>query len=205
MPDTAPRVLQIYRDTVLPGSEAMYRSIEEEAARICVEMRCPHPHLAIQAIDSPSEVWWLNAYDSDVQVQEVASAYQANEQLVAALADVARRKKPITGDPVNEFIRHRPDLSAGPAWTLALAQVMVIAVTLEERRLPGSVFEAVDGRRFALQATTSLDDAESKCRVGGMPSRIFAVRPYWGMPRQDWIAAAPAFWSVNPAAAPSRR
>jgi hypothetical protein len=29
---------------------------------------------------------------------------------------------------------------------------------------------------------------------------LFAVRPYWGMPAQEWIAADPEFWKLSPMA-----
>jgi hypothetical protein len=44
-------LLEIFRDFVKPGSEADYRSVEEDAARICAELGCPHPHLAIRSRD----------------------------------------------------------------------------------------------------------------------------------------------------------
>jgi hypothetical protein len=199
--DVVPQILQIYRDYVMPGGEATYRAIEEDAARICVELACPHPHLAIESLDSPHEVWWLNAYGSETQVQQVAAAYQANVELTAALAAIARRKEAITGRPSNELLHHRPDLSTDQAWDLGGARFMVVAETLEEHRLPGSVYEAPDGRRVVLRIATAPEAADALVRAGGLAGRIFAVRPYWGLPSPDWIAAAPAFWSANPAAA----
>ena len=57
-----PMILEIYRDPVKPGSETPFKAIEQDAARRCVELRCPHPHLAIETLAPPIEVWWLNAF-----------------------------------------------------------------------------------------------------------------------------------------------
>ena len=52
-------ILQIYREPLKPGSEDAYRAIEEDTARVCANLKCPHPHLAMESLTGPREVWWL--------------------------------------------------------------------------------------------------------------------------------------------------
>jgi hypothetical protein len=39
-----PQILEIYRDRLVVGQEAKYRKVEDDAARICGELKCPHPY-----------------------------------------------------------------------------------------------------------------------------------------------------------------
>ena len=54
-----PQMLQIVRESLNEGSEAAYRTIEEDAARICADLNCPNAHLAMESLTGPKEVWWL--------------------------------------------------------------------------------------------------------------------------------------------------
>lgn len=58
-----PRILEIYREPLKASSEATYRAVEEDAARICAELKFPHSHLAIESLTGPKEVWWLNGFE----------------------------------------------------------------------------------------------------------------------------------------------
>ncbi len=55
-----PQILQIHREGLKPGSEVAYREVEENAARICAELRGPHPYLAIESLTGSKEVWFFN-------------------------------------------------------------------------------------------------------------------------------------------------
>jgi hypothetical protein len=199
-PGRPPEILQIYRDPVKPGSERAYKEIEEAAARICAELQCPHPHLAIESLDAPKEVWWLNAYASEAEKERVAKAYTTNRALMAALEQITKRKEGLTETPQDVFATYRADLSRGPAWKVAGARFMVATLTREDRAIEGSVFEAADHTRFILRPVATLRDAQALAAAAGAPTRVFAVRPYWGMPAPEWVAADPDFWKSNPAA-----
>ena len=66
-----PRILQIYRDFLKPGAETPYRTVEEDAAHICRDLKCPHPYLAIESLTGPKEVWFLNAIESVAEQKQV--------------------------------------------------------------------------------------------------------------------------------------
>lgn len=42
-------------------------------------------------------------------------------------------------------------------------------------------------------------EAERLATVAGGETTVFALRPYWGMPAKEWIAADPEFWKPDPA------
>jgi hypothetical protein len=195
-----PTILQIYRDSLKPGREAAFKTVEEDAARICAELKFPHSHLAIESLSGPKEVWWLNAFESKDDKQRVADDYAKNPALKAALEGITRRKEGLTEAPVNVYATYRADLSRGAPWKVAGARFFVVSVTKGDPRAEGPVFEAPDGTRFCLRPVATRGQADVLAAAAGPDARIFAVRPYWGMPAREWIAADRAFWKANPMA-----
>ena len=96
-----PQILQIYRDPLTAGREDAFDAVEKDAARVCARLGFPNPHLAIESLSGPKEVWWLNAFVSEADRDRVSSEYARNSALVAALDDIAKRKEGLTGIPVN--------------------------------------------------------------------------------------------------------
>jgi hypothetical protein len=186
--------LLIHRDVLKPGVEAAYRAIEEDAARICAELNCPNPHLAIGSLTPPTEVLWLTAFESEAEKQQIIDAYAANQPLTEALARISKRREGLLTTDVDIFVAHRADLSRGAAWDPAGARFAVVTMTDRVDRIEGSTFEAPDGRRFVLRAFKAREPAEAAAAAIGREARVFAVRPYWGMPASEWIAADPEFW-----------
>jgi hypothetical protein len=193
-----PKILQIYRDFVKPGSEAAFRTVEEDAARMCAELHYPHPHAAIESVTDPREVWWLNAFASETERQRVESDYANNRPLTAALDTIGPRKKDLIGAPVDILANYRADLSHGEPWTLAGARFVVVTVTAEDPRIDASVYEGPDGTRFAFRPVRTAEQADVVAAAAGPGTMVFAVRPYWGMPAREWVAADPDFWGENP-------
>jgi hypothetical protein len=210
-----PRILEAYRDFLKPGVEAAYRPIEEDASRICVELKCPHSYLAIESLTGPKEVWFLNGYDSVAELKQVADAYEKNAPLLAALHQNVDRKKDLrSAEPFEVFANYRQDLSRGVPWTMGQGRFLVITIAKEHFQIDGTVFETDDRIRLGVNGTQTrgqTDDhiqlvvnaaqtrgqADTLAAAAGPQSIIFAVRPYWGMPATEWIAADPAFWHVN--------
>lgn len=195
-----PQILQIYRDSLVPGREAEFRAVEEDAARACAELGYPHAHLALQPLGGAQEVWWLNAFRSEADRQQVTREYESNAAMVRALQTISRRRDGLVGTPLDVLAQYRPDLSRRETWHLAGARFFVAEVTRGEPRLAGAVFEAPDGTRYVLRPARTADEAEHLAAKSGGDAMIYAVRPYWGMPATEWIAADPEFWRINPAA-----
>jgi hypothetical protein len=189
-----PRNLLIHRDVLKPGIEATYKGLEEDAARICAELKCPNPHLAIESLTPPTEVLWLTEFDSEAEKQKIIDDYAANQPLTAALAGITKRREGLLTTDVDIFTAYRDDLSRGDPWSPVGARFVVVTITKRGDRLEGSAFKAPDGARFGLRGFKTREAAEAAARETGPEARVFAVRPYWGMPAKAWIAADPEFW-----------
>ncbi|HKW97590.1 MAG TPA: hypothetical protein VJN43_07635 [Bryobacteraceae bacterium] len=186
--------LYVYRDFLKPGSDDAYRKIEIEAARVCAEMKCPHPYLGIESLTGPKEAWWLNGFRSDAEEREVAAAYANNTKIRDALALTATRKQALITKPLETSTRYLPEASRGSPWCVGAGRFLVITVTRSRRAMDGAVFEAPDGTRYVIRPAHTREQAGAIAQAGGYESRIFAVRPYWSMPAEEWVAADPEFW-----------
>jgi hypothetical protein len=181
-----------------PGVEATYKAIEEDAARFCAELKCPNVHLALESISEPKEVLWLTAYESDAEKQKIIDAYAANKPLTEALGGISKRREGLLSSDVDNFTIHRADSSRGDSWNPTGARFAVVTMTRSDDRLEGSVYEAPDGTRFALRAFRTREPADAAAAKIGPEAKVFAVRPYWGLPAPEWIAADPEFWKISP-------
>jgi hypothetical protein len=189
-----PQILQIYRDFLKPGTDAAYREIEDDAARVCVRLNCPNPYLAIQSLTGPTEVWYLNGYRSAAHETAVVEGYQRNAPLMAALEHIPKRKAGLILPALNTRTTFREDLTRGSPWRIGEGRFLVITVTKSRRKVQGTVFEAEDGTRFIIKWAQSREEADASAEVAGADTRVFAVRPSMSMPAQDWIAGDVGFW-----------
>jgi len=196
----SPKLLEIYREPLKQGGEAAYRAIEEDTARITAEFNFPHPHPAIETLAGPKEVWWLNVWESRVERLKVSDEVTKNRPMAKAIERNSRRKQELTKRPTDIFLNYRADLSRGESWRLAGARFVVVAITKRDSLPEGSVFEAPEGTRFVVCAVHTYQEADALRVAAGSETRIFAVRPYWGMPAKEWIAADREFWKANPMA-----
>ncbi len=181
------QVLNIAREFPAPGNEEKFRKIEEDAACICAELKCPNPYIGIESLTGPKEAWWINGFASLAARSRVAEQYANNRPLTDALNAITERKRSLVGDSIEVVAKYRKELSHGARWDVGQGRFLVIAITRDKPASDGTVF----GTRFVVQAARTADEAESKAREG---AQIFAVRPYWSMPAKAWIAADPEFW-----------
>ena len=196
----AAKILQIHRDRVKPGRERIYRATEEDAARICVGQGCPHPHLAIESLAAPMEVWWINAFGSEDHRQAITDAYLRNGPLMAAFAGIRQRREGLLDVDLDIFAEYKPELSRGQEWTVAGARFISVTITTQNDLPSGAVYDTSDGTRYVFTpAATELEASAAASRLNSK-AFLFAVRPYWGMPAREWIAADPEFWKSSPAA-----
>jgi len=80
-----PKILQIVQERLNPDAEQAYGRIEEELARLCARMNCPNRYLALASVDLPRDVWWLNTYASQTDVDRIARAYANDPALTTAM------------------------------------------------------------------------------------------------------------------------
>ena len=187
-----PPLLQIHHEGILSGREADYAAIEDDTARLCADLGCPHPYLAAESLSVPTEVWFFNGYRDDAERARVDAAYKANAPLIARMRVNSERKAPITIKPTGVIATY--ESSRGDSWKPGHGRFLVITVTAANRPLVGSVFATPDRRRFAITATRTREEAEAVVAAASGDTRVFAVRPRWSFPDRSWIAADPDFW-----------
>jgi hypothetical protein len=195
-----PHLVQLFHERLKPGVEAAYGRIEEDAARICAQLKCPNPYLALESVVGPKEVWWLNAYTSESHKDSVARAYEQNAAAMAALQGITERKKGLTYEPEEFFATYRSDLGDGSSWRMEGTRFFVMIVTGADRKADGCIFETPDGTRFIIATATTRRDANRKAAAAGSSAKVLAIRPSWSLPADAWIAADPGFWRASPAA-----
>jgi hypothetical protein len=182
--------------------DSAYRAIEDDAARICAELECPNPYLALESLSGRHEAWWLNAFASGTDTTRVVNGYAANRRLTEALGAIAKRKEPLIGKPISGYAVYRADLSRGPPWSILGARFMVVIVTRHLAPADESVWQMADSTYYLFRPSKTREEAEGLARkLGG---RVFAVRPNWSMPAAEWIAADPDFWREAPKPNPRR-
>src|SRR6266516_1208129 len=98
-----PRILYIYRDSLKGGVDSTYRAIEDQAAQICADLKCPNPYLALESLSGTHEAWWLNAFAGEADTTRVINAYATNRPLMEALGAVAKRKDTLIGTPIKGY------------------------------------------------------------------------------------------------------
>jgi hypothetical protein len=198
----SPRFLYIYRDSLKQGVDSTYSAIEDEAAQICADLKCPNPYLGLESLSGSREAWWINAFDNEADTARVVNAYARNRPLSQALEAIAKRKENLVGTPIKGFAFYRPDLSFGPPWSVVRARFIVVNVTRIRQPYGGSVWEMPDSTLYVLLPAVNREVAEALARE--RDARVFAVRASWSMPAPEWVAHDPDFWRLAPAPRPKR-
>jgi hypothetical protein len=119
----------------------------------------------------------------------------SNGPLMAALSDVRRRREGLLDIDIDVFAHYRPELTRGGPWNIAGARFVTVTIATRDDLPEGAVFEANDGTRYVFAPVATEQDARAAAGRGGEDAIVFAVRPWWGMPARDWIAADPEFWA----------
>ena len=197
---SVPRFMYVYRDSLRSGVDSAYRSIEDDGAQVCADLRCPNPYIALESLSGTHEAWWINMFASESDTARVAKVYATNAALSRALGGVAERKAALIGTPVQGFAVYRRDLSVGPRWSIVGARFVVANVTRAGRRAAGSVWVTSDSTYYILRTFRTRRDAEAVAYANG--GRVFAVRPNWSMPAPEWVQADREFWRTAPVRKP---
>jgi hypothetical protein len=188
-----PAMLQIVRERIHPGGEQAYGRVEEELARLC-RGRCPNRYLALASAGSPKEVWWLTMYDAQTDVDRVAKAYAADQELLDSMRKLALGRKGLTDDPVDVMTAFRRDLSEASSWRIGELRFAVVREIKPPAKSPGAVFELADGRAFVFAAASSIADATGIAAAWGTGAQVLEVRPEWSFPQDSWVARNPELW-----------
>jgi hypothetical protein len=190
-----PRLLQIVTERLRAGAKDAYGAIEEELLHACRTLNAPNRYLALVSVDQPTEVWWLNMYDSYAEVDRIAAAYASNTTLVTALQELSAKKSGLTEPPVDTMTCLRSDLSGHEPWQIGELQFAVVSELPTPAATPGAVFQWPDGRACSVIAAPDLESAKQQAtRLGGR-ARIFEVEPRWSLPQDAWLLRNPKLWT----------
>jgi hypothetical protein len=119
-------IIYLYREQVRPGRMPKLAPIEEAAARFCATAHCPNPYLAITSITGPTEICWINGFDSVDSMEKVWHDYAVNEQISQELNRVAENKADLVLPAQIMIARYRDDLSFSSSTTFAYARYISI-------------------------------------------------------------------------------
>jgi hypothetical protein len=189
-----PPLLQIVQERLIPGAEQAYGKIEEELARLCTRMSCPNRYLALASETLPREVWWLNEYPTQADVDRVLQGYLRNPALTAAMSEIAQGKKDLTSEPIDLMTTFRSDLSDASVWRMGELRFAVILEMSAPAKASGAVFQAPDGRAFVFAAASARAEADQIAPALGREARVFEVRPRWSFPYDAWVERNPELW-----------
>jgi hypothetical protein len=192
-----PRILYISREFWKPGTQTALNRIEADGARMCINLKCPHPYLGIESLTGSKEVWYLNGFTSTEEEKRVEEEYKS-KGLFAAMNPFALQRAPFQSEPGKEGLaNYRSELSRGAPWSMGQGRFMVIVVTTDNSQRDGTVFETVEGLRFIVTPAQTRAEASAKLSSAGPGAKIFAVRPHFSMPAPEWVAADPSFWNSS--------
>jgi hypothetical protein len=173
-----PQILEVSRDYLKPDAVAANRKLERRAEDLCRTLGFTHPYLTIESVSGPAEMWYLNGFDSEAEVEKLRREYQQNTKLLAALDDITRQKVPLKRlESTDEFVNYRPDLSRGDPWIIGRGQFFVIVLFDGDPPMNGTVFEMKGGSRMLVRTTQTLSEARFLAAPGGPKARI--VRSYF--------------------------
>jgi hypothetical protein len=193
-----PQILEVAREYLKPGAVQAVHGIEVDAAQICIRLKFPHRYLVLESLTGPKEFWYLNAFDSQGEMDEISREYERNKALTSALAENLKRKAPyLAAESTNVFLNYRPELSGGTPWVMGHGRFLVTSWTKGLARAGGTVFEGPDGNRLVIRAVRARAEAESMAAAAGVGAYVLAIHPELGWPGEEWVRTDPEFWRVR--------
>src|SRR4051794_32248105 len=66
-----PQILELYRDYLKSDAVPANRKLERRAEDLCRTLGFTHPYLAIESVTGPAEMWYLNGFDSEAEVEKL--------------------------------------------------------------------------------------------------------------------------------------
>lgn len=176
----APKILEVSRDYLKPQGVPENRKLERRAEKFCRTLNFTHNYLTIESVTGPPEMWYLNGFASEAELDKLRREFTANAPLLAALDAITLRKVPLKRtESTDEFAHNRPDLSRGEPWLIDRGRFLVIAWFRGDPPLDGTVFEFSDGRTMVVRATQTSAQARALAASAGLEVQIFRVLNYF--------------------------
>jgi len=169
-----PQILEISRDYLKPDAVAANRKLERRAEDLCRTLGFTHPYLTIESVSGPAEMWYLNGFDSEAEVETLRLEFQQNTKLLAALDDITRQKVRLKRSAsTDEFVNYRSDLSRGDPWIIGQGQFFVIVSFDGDPPMNGTVFEMKGGSRVLVRMTHTSSEARDLAASAGSTAKVF--------------------------------
>jgi hypothetical protein len=169
-----PQILYISRDYLKADAVTANRRLERRAEDLCRTLGFTHPYLTIESVSEPAEMWYLNGFESQAEVEKLTREYQQNTKLLAALNDISQQKVALKRqDSTEEFAHFRSDLSSGDPLIIGRRKFFVIVFFDGNPPLNGTVFEKKDGSRMLVRTAKTASDAYVLAASAGSTARVF--------------------------------
>jgi hypothetical protein len=192
-PDDGVPLLQLVRERIASGHEADYDTIERAIAQACRALAAPHPYLALQNVNDPREIWWINRFASPAQRQQVVDAYAANVALMNEMGGLGARKASCVESSTDLLLRSSgPDHESHAA--LGHMACLVADWARDRGRTDVWTFDGNDGIQLAISPAESVPAARARADGLGPEAIVLAVVPAWSLPSPAWITANAALW-----------
>lgn len=199
--DDEPGFLLIARERLRPGSADAYNENEIQIATACATLNGPHPYLALVCPVDPAEVWWVNAFASEVERDGLGEAYARNEPLMTRIAPLGKRKEDFRETFTTIALTRHPDRSVRESLQIAGARYLIVSTSKDAKTSrSAAVFNSPDGESFTIATAATRAGADEAAARFDQAASILAVQPQWSFPAEAWVRADPDFWSSNPAA-----
>jgi len=169
-----PQILEISRDYLKPDTVAENRKLERRAEHLCRILGFSHSYLTIESVSGPAEMWYLNGFQSQAEVEKLRQEYEHNTELLAALNDITQKKASLKrAESTDEFAHYRSVLSRGEPLIIGRGRFFVIVFFDGDPPLNGTVFEMKDGSRMLVRTTQTSSEARVLAASAGSTARIF--------------------------------
>ncbi|HEV8145494.1 MAG TPA: hypothetical protein VGP79_03900 [Bryobacteraceae bacterium] len=109
----APRILQIFRETVRPGRENAYVKNEIEIAAAMARLDYPSRYLTVSAITGINDIWVLNGFDDYAQVDQTGVEIAKNPSIMESIGRIMDSKDGLVNEGRTIFAHYREDMSQG--------------------------------------------------------------------------------------------
>jgi hypothetical protein len=171
----APKILQIYRESVKPGHTAAHEKTEVGWPKAFKAGKSSSAYLAMTTMTGPSEAWFLSGYPSYEAWEKQRKADDANTMMTAELDRLSTADGEHLEKTNSITAMFREDLSMRPALNIGDYRYMSVSIV---RVRPGMVPKYVEMRKAikAAHEKTGMKDYYSVFAIqSGMPGPAFLI------------------------------
>ncbi len=138
----APKLLQIYRETVKPGRNMAHEKLEAGWPKAYRASKSPAHYLALTSITGQNEAWYVSGYDSYEAWEKQTKAEQADATLSAEITRLSTADGEMLESWRSVTATFREDLSLRPALNMGSYRYMNVITIRVRPGLQGKFIEA---------------------------------------------------------------